>query len=175
MELGQAFTMAIESIVRKIRKADEVCIVISVDKNSNTCELESSGGQRKISKARLISIADDFEKKFVVYPKVGSFVSIAYLFGNSDKAIITKYSEVDEIVLNGSEFGGLVKADVLKAELDKTNEAITAIIAVINSAAPITEPGNGSPSALQAALKAAISGKKLGDYSKIQNEKVKHG
>jgi hypothetical protein len=38
----------------------------------------------------------------------------------------------------------------------------------------INEPGSGSPSALQAALKIALTGQQLGDYSQIEDTKVKH-
>ena len=40
---------------------------------------------------------------------------------------------------------------------------------------PVNEPGNGSPSVLQAALKAALSNSALPDYSNVESDTVQHG
>ncbi len=92
--------------------------------------------------------------------------------------------------LNGTDFGGIVKADELKKQLDINNKILNAILEVIK--VPLNEPGNGSPSVFQGALKTAIelsfaipSGNpneppipqppKVGDFSNIKNDKVQHG
>jgi hypothetical protein len=124
MEFGEAITLLIERIVSRLRKPNTICEVVSVDKAKNTCQLKETGSNKTIANARLLSVVDDFEKKFVVYPKVGSLVSIAYLFGGSDKCIVTKYSEVDEILLNGDEFGGLAKTEKIAQRLTRAEEAI---------------------------------------------------
>jgi phage baseplate assembly protein V len=51
------------------------------------------------------------------------------------------------------------------AEINAKNEVVDAIMGVLNGA-PVTEPGNGSPSALQAALSSAIAGKNQGKWVK---------
>lgn len=80
----------------------------------------------------------------------------------------------DNIILNDGSFGGLVKVEELKTQLEKTNNVLNSILNIINGN-PIAEAGNGAPSALQIALKAAVVGKQVGDYSNIENEKIKHG
>lgn len=77
------------------------------------------------------------------------------------------------IVFNDGSLGGMVKAKTLASELNKNNQLLTAILAVLNGA-PIPEVGNGANSSLQVALKAAVSGMSLGDFSALENEKVKH-
>lgn len=72
---------------------------------------------------------------------------------------------------NGGTLGGLTKTQELKTQLDKSNTLIESLLAVINGT-EIPEPGNGSPSALQIALSAAITGQSLGEYSDIENEKI---
>lgn len=79
----------------------------------------------------------------------------------------------DEICLNGDADGGLIKIKELKKELEKNNQILQTILNVCNSQVP--EPGNGTPSAFQQALNIALIGKQTGDFSNIENEKVKHG
>ena len=86
---------------------------------------------------------------------------------------VEMFSEVESIVIDGGENGGLTITPKLVDELGKTNSLLQAFITVI-SGATVPEPGNGSPSALQIALKGAITGKQLGDYSEIENTKIKH-
>ena len=83
------------------------------------------------------------------------------------------FSEVESIVFDGGVNGGLTITPKLVQELNKNNTLLQAIITIL-SGSPIPEPGNGSPSALQTALKGAISGKELGDFSEIENSKIKH-
>jgi len=77
------------------------------------------------------------------------------------------------IEINGKNFGGLIKIEELKAQLEKNREILQTFLAVL--ATPVNEPGAGNPSAFQAALLAALAGKVPGNYSNIENAKVNHG
>jgi len=54
----------------------------------------------------------------------------------------------------------------LQSQIEKTNNLLQSLLNVIEGAS-IPEPGNGSPSALQTALKAAVGSQTLGDFSNI--------
>lgn len=77
------------------------------------------------------------------------------------------------VELNGTEHGGLIKIAELKKELEKTNAFLKAFVQVLQ--VPVTEAGNGAPSAFQAALNGALSSLQLADFSQIENTKVQHG
>lgn len=77
------------------------------------------------------------------------------------------------IELNGSDFGGLIKIEELKMQLQKNTAILNGILGTLK--APIPEPGNGAPSAFQGALIAAVGTMQAGDFSNIENKKVKHG
>ena len=77
------------------------------------------------------------------------------------------------VELNGTEHGGLIKIAELKKELEKTNAFLKAFVQVLQ--VPVTEAGNGAPSAFQTALKTALSALQLADFSQIENTKVQHG
>ena len=86
---------------------------------------------------------------------------------------VLKVDSTGDILFHEGKVSGMVNAVALKEQLGKNNELLEAIINIINGS-PVNEPGNGSPSALQLALKNAILNKGLGDFSSIENEKVKH-
>lgn len=106
-------------------------------------------------------------------PAVNSDCLIAILEGDESVAFLLYANEVELLQFNGGENGGLTITPELVEQLNKTNELLQAVIAVI-SGSPIPEPGNGSPSAFQTALKGAITGKTLGDYSNIEDTKITH-
>ncbi|MEL3907905.1 MAG: hypothetical protein P1P64_02690 [Treponemataceae bacterium] len=75
--------------------------------------------------------------------------------------------------LNGTDYGGLIKIEELKKELEKINAFLRAFVNVLK--VPTPEPGNGSPSAFQAVLNSSLSSMPFADFSQIENDKVKHG
>jgi len=144
--------------------------IVSVD--DETCTIERNG--LEFTDVRLAAVVDGNTKNLLIKPKVGSMVLIADLSEGlmRDLAIIG-WSEMDTITINGGENGGLTITPTLVQELNKNNAILTALLGVLTGA-PIPEPGNASPSALQIALKGAVTGKQLGDFSKIEDAKIKH-
>jgi len=126
----------------------------------------------EVRKRSAIGDGEDAKKGMVITPVSKSSVIVSRI-GNSDEMFVEMFSEVESIVFDGGENGGLTITPKLVEELGKTNSLLQAFITVI-SGATVPEPGNGSPSALQIALKGAITGKQLGDYSEIENTKIKH-
>ena len=117
----------------------------------------------------------------MVVPEVDSYVLVGLIENRKESAFICAFGKVkkiklitEDIELGGANFGGLTKTPELVTQLNKNNDLLTAMLSIINGA-PILEPGNGSPSALQTSLKSALTGKSLGDFSNLENEKVKHG
>lgn len=77
------------------------------------------------------------------------------------------------IEINGSDYGGLIKIEELKTQLQKNTVILQGLLGTLKT--PITEPGNGSPSAFQATLITAIGALQAGNFSNIENKKVVHG
>ena len=77
----------------------------------------------------------------------------------------------DHVIFNDGALGGMVKAKVLKEQSNKDKDVLTALLTIINGA-PINEPGGGAPSALQIALKAALTGKQPGTWDDLENPKI---
>jgi hypothetical protein len=75
-----------------------------------------------------------------------------------------------DIEINGNE-DFAVRFKKLKEEYDKTKAVVDAIISVLSP--PITEPGNNTPSAFQAAMKAAVGIKQTGDISAAKVDTIR--
>ena len=65
----------------------------------------------------------------------------------------------------------LIRYSKLKEEYDKTKAVLDAILTTLQ--APINEPGNGAPSAFQAAMIAAVGEKTTGDISESKIDELK--
>jgi hypothetical protein len=158
---------AIKKIVGQDEMVSIACKVIEI--NGYVCDVEPLNGDATILDVRL-QVAN--VKGLYIKPKKGSIIYISSLDENN--YFVTLYSEIEEIVFGGGEFGGFVKVLELKKNLDKNNELIQSLLNVIQGS-PIPEPGNGSPSALQTALVGAIGAKQLGNFNDIENKKITHG
>lgn len=154
-------------------------IVKSVDEQRMTCRVDLKTLPDMLD-VRLRASIDGSQSGWLVTPVVNSPVLVALINNDFASAFICAYSEVerlrvltDDIQLAGENYGGLVKAPELKKQVDKNSLILDLLLQVL--ATPVTEPGNGSPSALQAALNAALQGKPTADLSNIENQKVRHG
>jgi hypothetical protein len=162
-------------------------IVQSVDESKRTCVVTPNDGGADLLDVQLEgdltidannSVIASSPKGFFVVPTVGSVVIVT--FTSKENSFISAWTSIDKVISKQCEFifndgsnGGLTITPELKTQLDKNNQLLQSVITIINGS-PIPEPGNGAPSALQAALAGAIAGKQLGDFSNIENDKVKH-
>ena len=137
------------------------------------CTIKPDNGDVEFTGVKL-SLVDNPD--LLIVPEIGSYVIFAERpINKSEKQYFILYcTRAQSMKINGDQYGGLVKADVLKAELDKTNAVVNAILNVINGIV-ITEPGSGAASALQTALKTAVTGKATGNFNSIKNDTIKHG
>lgn len=121
-------------------------------------------------------------------PVVGSICLIGIIQNNAAMPFLIDAVEIDEyliidktgfklnlkegkLTLNGENFGGIVKAKELKAQVDKNTEAIKALQQIFQNWTP--SPNDGG-----AALKALVgsfNSKPTADLTQIENETIKHG
>lgn len=162
--------------------------VQEVQEDDGTCSVLLSIDDEATEGVLLTSVTGN-ANGVVILPKAESQVWVAEIDGPGKWGIV-KYGEIEkvtvkmggtpeivvtegEIVMNGGGLGGLTKTQVLKTELDKVKDFLTHLKTVIGGS-PIPEPGSGSPSALQAALSAAIASDQVPSFENIENDKVKH-
>jgi hypothetical protein len=183
-KLRKAIQMIAGTHVKEIKTF--TATVLQVQENDFTCTIQSGEDVPAIARLKAVLETENTEG-FVLIPAQNSEVIVTEI--NIGEYAVTGYSVIDKIllktgdmklqmdkngiVLNDGTFGGLIKIEELKSELDKINQILQAILTVLQGT-PVTEPGNGSPSALQQALNSALAGKTLPTYTNIENNKVKH-
>lgn len=117
------------------------------------------------------------EKILFARDKNGKIVAIVKMLNSGNIEIETdsdcKIKTKGKVEVNGSDYGGLIKIEELKLQLQKNTAILSGLLGVLK--APVMEQGNGSPSAFQAALITAIGALQTGDFSNIENKKVVHG
>lgn len=165
---------ALKALTRK-PTVNLVCKVLEV--TGKTCRVEPIDGGAEITGVRLSPVTDSSNEGILIIPEVDSYVMVSQIKVNAADFVYyvsscSRITEVKMITTNATVYS-LTKTELLITELNKTNALLNALLAVINGTA-IPEPGSGAPSALQVALKAAITGQTLGNYTDIKNEKIKH-
>lgn len=165
---------ALRALTRK-PTINHVCKVLEV--TGKICRVEPIDGGAEITGVRLSPVTDNTNEGLLITPEVNSYVMVSEVkINNSEsKYYVSGWSRITDIKMlttTGDSFS-MVKAETLITELNKTRSLLNAVLTVINGAA-IPEPGNGSPSALQAALKTAVTSQELGVFTNIKNDKIKH-
>jgi hypothetical protein len=102
-------------------------------------------------------------------PQIISVDKITKLLLNFSSFVIN----CDTVVFNGGQLGGMVKAKELKTQSEKDKAILDALLQIINGA-PVMEPGNGAPSAFQAALQGVLAGKQTGTWTGLEDSKITH-
>lgn len=165
---------ALKALTRK-PTVNLVCKVLEV--TGKTCRVEPIDGGAEITGVRLSPVTDASNEGMLIVPEVNSYVMVSQIKVNATEfkhyvSSCSRIAEVNMVTTTGTVYS-LTKTELLVTELNKTNSLLNALLAVINGT-PIPETGSGAASALQMALKAALTGQTLGNYTNIKNEKIKH-
>lgn len=92
--------------------------VLSIDGQ----ECEVAIGDLTLTEVKICAVADGEEMNMQVVPQVGSQVLIADMSGGDFRdLVIVKCSKTDKIIINGGDFGGLIK---IKELTDKINNLV---------------------------------------------------
>jgi hypothetical protein len=150
--------------------------VVSVNKFEYTCVVKIEGSDETINDVRLLAASDEFENPMVAFPKVNSLVGIVPMFNSLNVYGVFVTTEVDELVLRGDEFGGLVKVEAVTSRLNAIEQKLNNQISKWNAFAAAYVPGSpssvGTPPSLATQTITPVAET---ERSQIENEKVKHG
>lgn len=145
--------------------------VKDIDEGKKTCTVLDAEG---IERFDVKLSAKESHGDMLIYPAPNSEVLCGIINNNPVDCYIIQHSTIDKIEIFGAGYGGLIKWQDLKNDL----MLIKTFCQTIKSlTVPVMEPGNGAPSAFQAALVSALSPLLLPDFndSNIINDKFKHG
>lgn len=153
--------------------------VLSVDKDNDTCVVQADD-EPELSGVKLKTMIGTSTYKLIVYPLVGSYVTVSRLHNLEMEAYVSQVSEVDEIVtnceqitFNGGTNEGLVKVVELTARINAIETKVNDVISKFNGhvhSGVTTGPGSSAVTPQQ------ITSGNLSqtDKNQIQNPKIKH-
>jgi hypothetical protein len=124
--------------------------------------------------ARLQAVSGKPNKGIILVPAIGSEV-FCVSEGNSDNSfVIAACSELEKIIFNGGTFGGLVKLQELKDNLDNLKQYVEAM----NNALPAAFNAIGASTAANgatggASYQTAMSGKTI-QLKDMEDDKITH-
>lgn len=147
--------------------------VMQVDEKELSITVTELDMLTKIYDVRLMPAMGEKANSIVCIPKAGSLALIGIINNNPGANYMIMCQECDKVIINGGDFGGLIKIQELQKQMKKDSAILQALLDIINGA-PLTQPAN-SPSVLQTALKTRMSALQKGDYSEIENKNVTHG
>ena len=103
--------------------------VVSVDKGQGTCV--GSDGTIEYTDIQLSSIIDGSNKKFLLFPKVGSSILVSPIFEDIHRLYVETYSEIDswELVIENVEFKVDANGFLLKKDNETLNKLMSDLIA----------------------------------------------
>ncbi|MFL0089883.1 hypothetical protein R8G64_13130 [Tenacibaculum maritimum] len=78
--------------------------VISLDRNTFTCDVKPVDDSPEFHNVRLQAIIDDNDQGVVVIPKLKSSVLVSIVENNEDNNYISQYSEIDEFIYKIDQF-----------------------------------------------------------------------
>lgn len=163
--------MSIREMIALMAKDGEMktilCTVSDINESDRTCTCSPINGDADILEVRLQSTVGG---GVYLKPVEGSLVLV--IMANDTLGFVVLTSELEEVVFFDGTFNGLVKADTLKSELDKTNAVVQAIVDSLKNWTVVPTDGGA---ALKAFFTTTLGIKTVGDFSDIKNEKVKHG
>lgn len=105
-------------------------------------------GDAEIEGVRLRASLTGRDRQILTVPKVGSCVTLGCLTADLNNLVILQVDEVEKIIVNGGELGGLIKIQELTDKINALVEAFNSHThllpagAVITSAGPSTNPVN---------------------------------
>lgn len=121
---------------------------------------------------RLKAGVENISEGIVEIPAEESNVLVAIIGNDTNEAFVVKCSNVKEVLFYGGENGGLIKVGELVQQLEKITAFLDTLKTSFKSPPPIT-PADGGLAYFQY-MDLLISNLPTGDYSNIENPKVKH-
>ena len=187
---------AIKQVVKSMLKEQSFrAKVLSVDKTNDTCDVEPIRGGAKYLDVKLKSVINPTDSKILVYPKVGSVITVSIVDNNTADVFVSQYSEFESILienkkskvlipetgnieiafekltLNDGLEGGLIKINELKTQLDKNTKVLKQIQTVFKNWA--VTPNDGG--AVLKGLSTSFSSLPTALLNNIENKKITHG
>ena len=180
-EIPELFTAAVNALTRNHVTVEGIIADVDADPSSETAytcsvtvgKTDTSPGSTFFNVPLKVLIGK--RASVIEIPVVGTDCLLKFLDGDLQRPQLDKVDQTDtfqincgHVIYNDGNLGGMVKAKELQTQSDKDKSILQAFLDLVNGP-PVDEPGNGAPSAFQAALKAALAGLTPGTWDNLEN------
>lgn len=166
-----------EKILRSIAQlggGETKCFIASVKNNypdADIVDVEDLSGTLYTDVRKKAALSGGIESGLLITPVSKSTVIVARI-EESDELYIAMYSDIESIVVNGGENGGLTITPELVTQLAKLTARVDGIITSIKNGIPVAQDGG---LALQQSIVAGLNTLvNKEDFSNVENKKIKH-
>jgi hypothetical protein len=166
------FENAVEAIIErnKVMLITEGTVT-AVDKEGLTCDVERED-LPELFAVRLNVDLEPGENIITVFPKKGSKVLCVVVENDETDCFVLTTNDIEEIIINGGENGGLTITPTLVEQLAVMSARIDTLENAIKDGVPLAQDGG---IAYQQTMVAILEANQdVEDFSKIENEKIKH-
>lgn len=168
-KLGQALLAFMKPHLKKELKRGTIK---SVDKARNLCTVTPFDNGADYIDVKLTASEGDNVESVIMYPKIGSSVYIGLIDGNDSDTFVAQMTEVDEIVFHNGNNGGMTITPELVKQLKIMSNRIDILYKAIEGG--VIVPLDGGASLKSSMLAITQVGGQKENFSKIENEKIKH-
>ena len=162
----------IKELIRKIaqngKSSDLVFEAEVVKVSDETITIRTEG--MDISEVRTCSATDGNRQNLRIYPRIDSTVVCLDIGGDRRDIIVLQYSDIEKISIHGGEHTS-VNGDLLVEQLKNLTDRVDTLYDIFKSWTPVAQDGG---SALKATATTKMAGKRREDYSRIEDETLKH-
>lgn len=170
-DLRQLLKRQMEAV---IPKAVVMCEVTGVDEAKLSITARQLDTGIELYDIRLVPAMETQANSIVSIPKTGALILVGMISNMPSANYMIMCQECEKVIINGGDFGGLIKIEELQKQMKKDSDILQALLDVIMGVT-ILEPGSSASSALQIALKTKMINLQKGDYASIENKNVIHG
>jgi hypothetical protein len=111
------------------------------------------------------------ETGILITPKNNSSVIVSRI-GDSDEMFVEMFSEVESIMFDDGQNGGLTITPELKKQLDKMSQRIDVIYNALQNSPTTAQDGGAAYKSSITGILSAMTDRE--DFSQIENNKIKH-
>lgn len=166
----------------KIPVVSSWCTVKAVDWANKTCDVIIDDDEDLLITKILLGFSD---QGVVTKPKVNTDVLVMWIDNTKTNGAVVMVQEAEDVNIMGDSFGPIPVVTNIVDRLNaleqdnNNNKQVWENLKMADAAIPITEPGNGAPSAFWTVLKGIISGWSSSPLSETSNSDIeglaKHG
>jgi hypothetical protein len=144
------------------------CNVESVDIANRSCVVTTISGA--VSLSLEVSLQASVSDGLIIEPKINSTVFV--LFSKNTKPFIIQFSDIENYIFNGVDFGGFVKVIELTEKLNNLENKLNDLITACSNQIVTLAPSGTFP---LASFFTTVTPLTATQQTEIENQNIKHG